>query len=605
MKKPKLHRRHATTSLACVLLATAAALTLAENQAEAVTLTQGDFTFPIYAQSGTAWNQLSASALAGYFGPHRCSCPVNLSAQPQLTTAGQTNLGNSTVVVNLLLGQNCLAAPASCVSLGQVSFSATVSASLPTFSSTLVFQTVAGTASAACGSLTAGSTTLWAVFTQDGVALSFALMLDLTVITTTVGAPTAVTALAGNQDILVSWTPPADLSLVAGYQVLCLPEPAIASSAGYDTSCLLANVSPGGAVLTSAAPSELCSAEVSSTTTQARITGLVNGTPYTVAVVAIDPSGGVSALSPQAGAIPGPTMGFYQKYKADGGAASGCSLSPSPHTPRSGFLWIAFAAALFAWPSRHRRRAQRTKADGLTRVGVLVIAFSSPAYAQEPTEKSNFDWAANPTASGVVSPPDWGIEVGLSPYRPNVDSEFKNGGHPYAQIFGASNHLMSEAELDRYLGHGFGSWGVGLRVGYYKVSGTAVQADGISPSGDETSLRLIPFSLSALYRANGLPGLRLVPLLPYVKAGLDDVMWTETSTGESSSHTGFTLGWHVAAGMALGLNFLGLGSIKQGEIAGPCSAFFEWNYATINGLGLSSGLHVGDSTWFAGLMFDL
>jgi len=99
--------------------------------------------------------------------------------------------------------------------------------------------------------------------------------------------------------------------------------------------------------------------------------------------------------------------------------------------------------------------------------------------------------------------------------------------------------------------------------------------------------------------------LRVVPLIPYAKAGLDAMMWTATRSGDSASHTGLTLGWHVAAGMALGLNSLGLGSVKPGEVAGPGALFFEWDYAAINGLGMSGELHVGDSTWVAGLMFDL
>ena len=608
MKNPVTHRRRARTSHARLLLAAAATLTLTlavtlafmEPQVEAgpVTLTQSDVLLAVYTTGGS---RLSATDLNGLFGAHRCACPENLIAELLLTDSGKTDLGSSTVSVNFLLGANCFTSPTSCVSLGQVSFSQSQTAQGPTFTSTQVFQA----AGASCESLVAGSTTLWGVVAQDGVALSFAPSIDLPILATTVAAPTAVTALAGNQGILVAWTPPADTSLVAGYQVLCLPRPAAASTAGYDTACGLDIVSAGSAILTSSDPSELCSAEVSATTTQTRLSGLVNGTPYTVAVIAIDPSGGVSALSPQATATPGPTMGFYQKYRADGGAATGCSLSPSPHAQRSGFLWITFAAALLVWPSRRRWGKRCPRVAGLTRAVVLVVAFSATARAQERAEKSNFDWAENPTASGTVSPPDWGIEVGMSPYRPNVDGELKNGLHPYADIFGSSNHLMSEAELDRYLGHGFGSWGVGLRVGYYKVTGTAVQADGVSPSGDETGLRLIPVSLSALYRADGLPGFRKVPLVPYLKVGLDGVVWTETSTGESASHTGVTLGWHVAAGMALGLNFLGLGSVKSGEVAGPCSLFFEWDYAAIDGLGLGSELHVGDSTWFAGLMFDL
>jgi hypothetical protein len=52
-------------------------------------------------------------------------------------------------------------------------------------------------------------------------------------------------------------------------------------------------------------------------------------------------------------------------------------------------------------------------------------------------------------------------------------------------------------------------------------------------------------------------------------------------------------------------NFLADGTIHPGAIADPCAVFFEWDYAAINGLGFSHTLHVGDSTWFAGIMFDL
>jgi len=569
-----------------------------------VPLTQSDVALAIYAMDGSSWRQLTSGALSGFFGAHRCNCPATLSAQLQLTSSGQTNLGNSTVSVNFLLGANCSTAPASCVSLGQVTFSASQSAASPQFDSSLVFQAGAGGSAVNCGNLTAGSTTLWAVLAQDGVALTFAPTTDIPVITTTVAAPTAVTALAANQGLLVTWTPPKDTSLVAGYQVLCLPPPTAASTAGYE-SCGLDTSSVGSAVLTPADATEICSAEVSATTTQVRLSGLVNGTPYTVAVIAIDPSGGVSAVSPPAAATPEPTKGFYEKYKQAGGAATGCALSPSPLSGHVRLFWIAVATALIAARSWRSRRRRHPKRSGLATAALIVLAFSATAHAQIVPERSNDDWTKNPSASGIEMPPEWGFEFGLSLYRPAVDSEFSGGIHPYADTFGSSRHLMSEVELDRYLGHGFGSWGLGLRIGYYKVTGAAFLSDGITRSGDETSLRLVPFSLSALYKADGLPGLRSVPLVPYVKAGLDGVVWTEGTTGDQSSHNGFTPGWHVTAGLALGLNSLGTGAIKQGAVAGAGSLFFEWDYAAINGLGLGSELHVGDSTWFAGLMFDL
>ena len=595
-------RRRARTSYArlVLLLAAVFAWPAARVQAAAVPLTQSDFALALYASEGNSSLNLSAGTLGGYFGAHRCNCPVTLSPVVQVTTAGQTDIGNSTIAVNFLLGANCQAAATSCASLGQVSFTQSQSAASPTFDSHLVYQAAAGSATVACGSLTAGSTTLWAVLTQDGVALSFPLSMDLPIITATVGAPTAVSALAADKGILVTWTPPADISLVSGYQVLRLPRPVTAVAAGYE-SCGLDTTSTGAAVITPADATEVCSGVLSATTTSNRLAGLVNGTTYTVAVIAIDPSGGVSALSPQATAMPQPTMGFYEKYKADGGAATGCAMAPSPHFGRSGGLWIALAMALLIVGGWRRRRWR--KAGGIAMA--LVLASGATAHAQDPPEKINDDWAANPSAQRAGLAPDWGFELGVSLYRPAIDSEFGNGLHPYADTFGTSRHLMSEVEFDRYLGHRIGSWGAGLRIGYCKLTGTATYSDGVTPSGDDTSLRLIPFSLSALYRADGLPGLRVVPLIPYAKAGLDAMMWTATRSGDSASHTGVTLGWHLAAGMALGLNSLGLGSVKPGEIAGPGALFFEWDYAAINGLGMSGKLHVGDNTWVAGLMFDL
>ena len=588
-----------------ITLAAAVACPAAKAKAAGVLLTASDVALSVYSSSdGTTWHQLTSGALAGFFGAHRCLCPDTISPVLSLTSSGQANIGTSTISVNFLLGANCLTAPASCTSLGQVAFSASQSADSPRFDSSLVYQRAAGSSTVNCAGLAAGSTTLWAVVAQDGAALAFAPAVALSVITATVAAPTAVTALGADNGIQVSWTPPADTSLVAGYQVLCLPRPVAPATPGYET-CGLATSVDGGIDMTPADITQVCGAAASASTTQVRLSGLVNGTTYTVAVIAIDPSGGASALSPAATATPGPTTGFYDRYKQAGGAASGCAITTLPPSGRTGLLWIAIAAAL-VFGRRHRgQRNRREKAAGLLLSAILLLAFSAPARAQIRPGRGSDDWAMNPAArDGIDLPPDWGFEVGLSLYRPAVDSEFGGTAHPYADTFGSSRHLMSEVEVDRYLGHGLGSWGVGMRIGYQKLTGTAFMSDG-SRSGDETGLRLVPLSVSAIYKADGLPGLRIVPLVPYAKAGLDGVLWTESTTGGKPSHSGVTLGWHLAAGLALGLNTLGLGSIRQGAIAGPGALFFEWDYAKIDGLGLAGKMHVGDSTWVAGLMFDL
>jgi hypothetical protein len=165
---------------------------------------------------------------------------------------------------------------------------------------------------------------------------------------------------------------------------------------------------------------------------------------------------------------------------------------------------------------------------------------------------------------------------------------------------------MWVAELDRYLGHRFGVWGVSLRGGFYRVTAKSFLADGSGQrSGDETSLRLIPLSMSGFYRLTELPGLVRLPLVPYAKLGLDAVDWTVTNTGNSSSQSNISIGWHATGGVMFSLAWLGVGGASPDGVADPLALFFEWNYSKIDGLGLTNSLRVGDSIWFAGVMFDL
>jgi len=192
MKPPTPRRQSARIPHARFLLLLAAALAWPATRvhAAAVPLTASDVALSVYATVGSSSLQLTANALAGFFGAHRCLCPNTISPTLQLTSSGQTNIGTSTVTVNFLLGANCQTTPSGCVSVGQATFTASQSALSPTFSSNLVFQAAAGSSGFNCASLAAGSTTLWAVITQDGAALSFAPTVNLPVITTTVAAPT-------------------------------------------------------------------------------------------------------------------------------------------------------------------------------------------------------------------------------------------------------------------------------------------------------------------------------------------------------------------------------------------------------------------------------
>jgi hypothetical protein len=411
-----------------------------------------------------------------------------------------------------------------------------------------------------------------------------------------------VLAQPANEGLLVSWSAPKDASLVSGYQVLCLPQPGTPSEAGYET-CGLA-LATSTTALTPGDVTQVCSPMLPASTTSARLTGLVNGTPYTVGVIAIDPSGAVSALSPTAQAAPQPTVGFMDSYKAAGGSATGCSVSTGSRGDLSASLAAGSLLVVIWWRRRGARirRARRVRRWPIW-LPWLLLAVPTRGYGEEFAVDHNDDWGTGKASPHMFQPPDWGFAFGLMMYRPAVDSEF-DGKHPYRDTFGSGRHMLWAAEVDRYLLHTVGTLGVGLRAGYYKVNARAFLDDGVTRSGDDTGLQLIPLALSAVYLGNGLPGLRRVPITPYAKAGLDGVFWRVTHTG-ADPVSGFSPGWHVAAGVMLGLNWLGDGVVAPNAIADPGALFFEWNYAAINGLGLSDALHVGDSTWYAGIMFDL
>lgn len=588
------------TNRSCLLFLPVLALCAgARAEAGPVLLTANDVALALYASpDGASYTPLHAANLVGVFGPHRCQCPNTLAVQLQTTATGQASIGNSTIGVTFLMGGNCLAEPSSCVTLGQASFTAAQSAESPTFSSSAVFKAAAGAAAVTCGALVAGSTTIWAVLTQDGVGLAFAPSIAVPITTASVAAPTAVTATPSDQGLLVGWVPPRDASLVAGYQVLCLPGPTVPETAGYE-ACGLA--SSAGTLPNPANPSQVCSPVVSPSTTSVRISGLANGGSYTVAVIAIDPSGGVSPLSTVATAMPQETLGFWEEYKQDGGAAVACTISHKRGGSGGLVLVLGLAACLGLLRGRRRR---------WTRLGLPIVFFSvataGSAAAQEAIYKDTDDWArVDNSTSRLASPPNWGFEVGVSWYRPAIDDEFSGASRPFADTFSGSRRPMWVAELDRYLGHGIGTWGVSFRAGFYRVSAKAFLADGTGQrSGDETSLRLIPLALSAFYRATHLPGLGPLPLVPYAKLGLDAVDWTVTKTGDSSTQSNVSIGWHATAGVMFSLAWLGIPGSPEG-VADPLALFFEWNYSRIGGLGLTDSLQVGDNTWFAGVMFDL
>jgi hypothetical protein len=216
-----------------------------------------------------------------------------------------------------------------------------------------------------------------------------------------------------------------------------------------------------------------------------------------------------------------------------------------------------------------------------------------------------------------ASPQHFALELRFGPYRPDIDSEFAGTSRarmaPYRSVFGSNRHLMTQIEFDYQLIRHVGSLGLGLSTGYFNETGHNVDQAG-NQTQDTSSLRLIPFALSAVYRFD-LPYERMgIPIVPYGKLGLDYVFWTvqngnsEVPEDPSGGRgAGGTLGWHAAVGLSLVLDFFdqnGANQFDEEMGINHTHLFFEYGHIAVNGLGQSNRLHVGDDTWTAGMMFE-
>jgi hypothetical protein len=439
-------------------------------------------------------------------------------------------------------------------------------------------------------------------------------------------APTAVTAVSADSGLLVSWTAPSDTSTIGGYQVLCSPAPAAAVAPAY-TIC--ANAIPPGRTgpFATLDPSLVCSGLV--TGTSVRVHGLTNGTAYAIAVVAVASNGTPGAPSDAAQGTPAPTVGFDDLYKQSGGAAqAGCHRERSPPRPGTAApLGVAAALGALALRGRRRRRPPprppgRARAGRLARrlprllaAGLALAAVPARASAADDGSMSEGMWSSDiPADDGppaAESPRHWNVELRFGPYRPDVDSEFANGGNParpFAQTFGTSRRLMSQLEIDYQLLHRGGTLALGFGAGYYRASAASLSADLMTRSGDETALRVIPLSASLVFRADQLFRDTHIPFVPYAKAGLDCALWSVSDTAKSGSWDGNTFGWHAAAGVAMTLGFLdpeSARSLDQESGVNDAAVFFEVVHYGLDGIGSTPQLHLGDTTWFAGLMLEL
>ena len=211
------------------------------------------------------------------------------------------------------------------------------------------------------------------------------------------------------------------------------------------------------------------------------------------------------------------------------------------------------------------------------------------------------------------SPQTFAAQLSFGPYRPDVDSEFSNR-QPYADYFGDGKNLLSQIQVEYQILHRLGTLGVGLGAGFFRVSANApVAQNPAQPSGDKSTLTVVPVSLSAVYRFDYFLDRDGFPLVPHAKLGLDWAYWRITDgNGEIARAGGLnarggTLGWHAVIGVALVLDFLDPTAARDFDVemgVNHTALVFEFGHYDISGLGMANRMHLGDNAWTLGLLFE-
>ena len=240
----------------------------------------------------------------------------------------------------------------------------------------------------------------------------------------------------------------------------------------------------------------------------------------------------------------------------------------------------------------------------------LALALALPAAAQSPVVVSK-------------GSPRWGsFQFSLSPFSPDIDSEFIGvTAPPYATTFGTSRPLMVQGLFSKSVWiTEVGALDVGVGGGWWQVSGQGQYTDssGVIQRGGSTSLMIIPLQIAASYRVDWFYERFEIPLAPYVRVALLDYIWSTSGQRGTSSWTspagtayrgsGATFGWSATLGLALVLDALDPALARQMDLdigINRTMLFFDFTRSSVNDFGSKTSwqLAPGYWAWSVGLLF--
>jgi hypothetical protein len=243
-------------------------------------------------------------------------------------------------------------------------------------------------------------------------------------------------------------------------------------------------------------------------------------------------------------------------------------------------------------------------------LSALLVPLGAEAHQGD---SPNLDPAPRPAARSRQSPQNFGLELRIGPYRPEVDSEFGGAATPFRDTFGGGTNWLVGAEFDFQLLRipYIGSIGPGIQLGYVSYSASAPFADGSGLSAHPTAFWALPGAALLALRIDVFAREFGVPLVPYAKGGLALVYWQATDAARVSSDSAgskgqrLETGYVLQAGLALQLSGLFPQAARDMDASGgvnTASVFFEGDYSQADSFG--QGMQVGTTTWTGGLFLE-
>jgi hypothetical protein len=252
----------------------------------------------------------------------------------------------------------------------------------------------------------------------------------------------------------------------------------------------------------------------------------------------------------------------------------------------------------------------------MKRLWLTTVAFSSALSLFAVRARADDNVVLEPRHDRGMTSQNFALELRFALYEPQVDSDPQlHGTAPFATSFKGQTGYEGAVELDwqaLHIAH-LGSLGPGLSIGYYNISGSAVDASSGAPSAESTTLEILPIYVVGVFRLDVLWRELGVPIVPYAKAGLGYALWRASNTvGTSMSAQGVlgeghTWGTQLAAGIAFNLGVFDPTSVKQlDELTGINGTyiFAEYMASTLDGIAQKDPLRVGSDDFVFGLTLE-